>query len=65
VRLLPPSALRVASAALRNPANGRRAVALTEKQFRYGFGNAVSEDESCEGRHAQGEARALAESETP
>jgi non-heme chloroperoxidase len=46
VRFLPPSALRVASAALRNPANRKRAVALTEKQFRYGFGNAVSEEES-------------------
>ncbi len=45
---LPPSALRVASIALRNPANKKRAVALTEKQFRYGFGNAVSEDESAE-----------------
>jgi non-heme chloroperoxidase len=45
---LPPSALRVASIALRNPANRTRAVALTPKQFRYGFGNAVSEAESNE-----------------
>jgi len=45
---LPPSALRVASIALRNPANRGKAIALTESQFRYGFGNAVSEDESAE-----------------
>jgi non-heme chloroperoxidase len=45
---LPPSVLRVASIALRNPANRKRAVALTAKQFRYGFGNAVSESESDE-----------------
>ena len=46
VIFLPPSALRVASVALRNPANRRRAVSLTEEQFRYGFANAVSADES-------------------
>jgi non-heme chloroperoxidase len=45
---LPPSALRVASVALRNPANKKRAVALTAKQFRYGFGNALSAAESKE-----------------
>jgi non-heme chloroperoxidase len=45
---LPPSALRVASIALRNPANRKRAVALTPKQFRYGFGNALSAAESNE-----------------
>ena len=45
---LPPSALRVASAALRNPANRKRAVSLTREQFRYGFGNAVSSEESDE-----------------
>src|SRR5437762_2589188 len=45
---LPPSALRVASIALRNPVNYRRAVALTRAQFRYGFGNALSEEESDE-----------------
>ena len=45
---LPLSALRVASIALRNPANRKRAVALTQKQFRYGFGNAVSAAESNE-----------------
>src|SRR3954464_13494006 len=43
---LPLSALRVASIALRNPANRNRAVSLTPEQFRYGFGNAVSDEES-------------------
>ena len=46
VIFLPPSALRVASVALRNPANSKRAVSLTAKQFRYGFGNAVPQEES-------------------
>jgi pimeloyl-ACP methyl ester carboxylesterase len=46
VLYLPPSALRVASIGLRNPANRKRAKALTREQFRYGFGNAVSQDES-------------------
>jgi len=45
---LPPSALRVASVALRNPANRGKAVALTAKQFRYGFGNTLTEAESNE-----------------
>jgi non-heme chloroperoxidase len=45
---LPPSALRVASVALRNPVNWRRAVSLTPKQFRYGFGNTLSAGESAE-----------------
>jgi pimeloyl-ACP methyl ester carboxylesterase len=45
---LPPSALRVASVALRNPANRKRAVSLTRQQFRYGFGNAISAEESNE-----------------
>jgi non-heme chloroperoxidase len=48
VLYLPLSALRVASIALRNPANKKRAVALTAKQFRYGFGNALSAGESNE-----------------
>ena len=43
---LPPSALRVASVALRNPANRKRAVSLTQQQFRYGFRNALTESES-------------------
>jgi non-heme chloroperoxidase len=45
---LPLSALRVASVALRNPANKKRAVALTAEQFRYGFGNALTDTESNE-----------------
>jgi non-heme chloroperoxidase len=45
---LPPSALRVASIALRNPANRKRAVSLNQKQFRHGFGNVVSTEESAE-----------------
>ena len=45
---LPFSALRVASVALRNPANRKRAVALSREQFRYGFGNTLTEAESDE-----------------
>ncbi|MFI6263237.1 alpha/beta hydrolase [Micromonospora sp. NPDC051006] len=45
---LPISALRVASAVLGNPANYHRAVPLTYEQFRYGFANAVSDDEARE-----------------
>jgi non-heme chloroperoxidase len=45
---LPLSALRVASIALRNPANRKRAVSLTAHQFRYGFGNQLSAAESNE-----------------
>src|SRR2546430_8646561 len=43
---LPIPALRTASVALRNPANWSRAVPLTYDQFRYGFANAVGEDEA-------------------
>jgi non-heme chloroperoxidase len=46
VLYLPPSALKVAGIALRKPANRHEAVALTAEQFRYGFGNALSEQES-------------------
>jgi non-heme chloroperoxidase len=49
VLALPVSALRVASTALRNPATRRkRAVSLTPAQFRYGFTNAVTQQESDE-----------------
>jgi non-heme chloroperoxidase len=48
VLILPPSALRVASIALRSPGNRNKAVSLTRQQFRYGFGNAISESESNE-----------------
>ena len=43
---LPISALRSAFPVLGNPANRNRAVPLTYEQFRYGFANAVSEDEA-------------------
>jgi len=45
---LPVSALRSASPVLSNPANRNRAVPLTYEQFRYGFANAVGEDEAKE-----------------
>jgi non-heme chloroperoxidase len=45
---LPVSALRVASIALRKPANRNLAISLTPEQFRYGFGNAIPEQESAE-----------------
>ena len=48
VYYLPPSALRVASIALRKPANREQAVSLTPSQFRYGFGNQLSAQESSE-----------------
>jgi non-heme chloroperoxidase len=43
---LPMSALRSSSPVLRNPANRRRAVPLTYEQFRYGFANALGQDEA-------------------
>jgi pimeloyl-ACP methyl ester carboxylesterase len=43
---LPISSLKSASPVLGNPANRKRAVPLTYEQFRYGFANAVSEDEA-------------------
>lgn len=45
---LPPSALRVASIALRNPLNRNKAVSLSKEQFRFGFGNTLSHDEADE-----------------
>jgi non-heme chloroperoxidase len=45
---LPISALRAAAPALKNPANRNRAVPLTFEQFRFGFANAVSEEEAKE-----------------
>ena len=45
---LPAAALKSASAVLSNPTNRHKAVALTFEQFRYGFGNALSEDEAQE-----------------
>ena len=45
---LPFSALKASSVVLRNPANRHRAVPLSFEQFRYGFANAVSEEEAKE-----------------
>jgi len=43
---LPVSSLKSASPVLGNPANRNRAVPLTYEQFRYGFANAVDEEEA-------------------
>jgi pimeloyl-ACP methyl ester carboxylesterase len=43
---LPLSALRATLPVFRNPANRHRSVSLTPEQFRFAFGNAVSEEES-------------------
>src|ERR1700689_3040891 len=45
---LPVSALKVASIALRKPANRNLAISLTTEQFRYGFGNVLPEQESAD-----------------
>jgi pimeloyl-ACP methyl ester carboxylesterase len=45
---LPLSALRASSPVLSNPRNRHRAVPLTYDQFRFSFGNAVSEEEAKE-----------------
>ena len=45
---LPLSSLKSAWPVLGNPANRNRAIPLTYEQFRYGFANAVSEDEAKE-----------------
>jgi pimeloyl-ACP methyl ester carboxylesterase len=43
---LPLAQLRAALPALGNPANLHRSVSLTAKQFRFGFGNELTEEES-------------------
>jgi pimeloyl-ACP methyl ester carboxylesterase len=43
---LPLSALRTTFPVFKSPANKHKAVSLTSEQFRYGFGNAVSAEES-------------------
>jgi pimeloyl-ACP methyl ester carboxylesterase len=43
---LPLSALHSTLPVFKNPANIHRAVSLTAEQFRFGFGNAIGEDES-------------------
>jgi pimeloyl-ACP methyl ester carboxylesterase len=45
---LPLSALRATLPVFKNPGNRHRAVSLTAEQFRFAFGNAVSEAESDE-----------------
>lgn len=45
---VPVSALRATLPVFRNPANRHRAVSLTAAQFRFAFGNAISEEESDE-----------------
>jgi len=45
---LPFSSLKSAAPVLGNPANHGRAIPLTYEQFRFGFANAVSEDEARE-----------------
>lgn len=46
VKPLPFAQLRSGSPVLSNPANKKRAVSLTAKQFQYGFGNAIDKDAS-------------------
>jgi pimeloyl-ACP methyl ester carboxylesterase len=46
VLTLPLSQLRAGLPALGNPLNRSRSVSLTAKEFRYGFGNALAEEES-------------------
>ncbi|MFG2570917.1 alpha/beta hydrolase [Streptomyces sp. NPDC048567] len=46
VKPLPFSQLRSGFPVLKNPANKKKAVSLTAKQFRYAFGNAIPENES-------------------
>ena len=43
---LPVSTIRAASPVLRNPANNKKAVMLTHRQFRYAFTNTLSADAS-------------------
>ena len=45
---LPLDALKASSAVLSNPANRHRAVTLTPDPFRFGFANAVDEEEAAE-----------------
>ncbi|MEV4604151.1 alpha/beta fold hydrolase [Amycolatopsis sp. NPDC049253] len=46
VKPLPFAQIRSAFPVLSKPGNKKRAVALTEKQFRYAFGNAIPKEES-------------------
>jgi pimeloyl-ACP methyl ester carboxylesterase len=46
VKPLPFAQIRSGLPVLKNPGNRKKAISLTPKQFRYGFGNAISEEES-------------------
>jgi|SRR5665213_570237 len=48
VKALPFAQLRSGFPVLRKPGNKKRAISLTKNQFRYGFGNALTEAESAE-----------------
>ena len=48
VRALPFAQLRSGFPVLSKPGNKKKAVSLTKKQFRYGFGNALTDVESAE-----------------
>ncbi len=59
---LPVSTLRVSAPVLRNPLNRGRAITLTLDQFKYGWGNALSDEETkqlYETYHVAGSAAAL------
>jgi pimeloyl-ACP methyl ester carboxylesterase len=59
---LPVSTLRVSAPVLRNPLNRGRAITLTLDQFEYGWGNALSDEETkqlYETYHVAGSAAAL------
>jgi pimeloyl-ACP methyl ester carboxylesterase len=59
---LPFSSLRSAWPALKNPANRKRSFTLSPKQFRYRFGNTMSEEQSnaaYEDRYIPGSGRVL------
>jgi len=45
---LPLSALKATLSVFKNPANKHRSVSLTAEQFRFAFGNAISEEESAD-----------------
>lgn len=48
VKPVPLAQIRSGLPVLSKPGNKKRAVSLTEKQFRYGFGNAIPAEESAE-----------------
>jgi alpha-beta hydrolase superfamily lysophospholipase len=57
---LPLAQIRAALPVLGNPANLHKAISLTAKQFRFGFGNELTQEESDEGQHRQRAARPAA-----